>query len=188
MISIDEVKSQIEKAVPGVSLKVVRGTLLIENPKHLPDVAQFLKSSDYRMDYLSSVTAADYLKHLETVYHFYSVEKKSGPIVLRVRTDRNQPKIPSLVSIFRGAEYQERECFDMYGIVYEGHPDLRRIFMWDEFQGYPMRKDYVQEDSELLDKTDLAWLDRHGVKVTDEVRKLAENPPPPKKPGASAEA
>jgi NADH-quinone oxidoreductase subunit C len=86
--------------------------------------------------------------HLEAVYHLYSMEKKHGPVILRLRTaDRaDHAKVPSLTPIWRGCEFQEREAFDLFGIVFEGHPDLRRILMWDEFKDYPMRKDYVEPD------------------------------------------
>jgi NADH-quinone oxidoreductase subunit C len=86
--------------------------------------------------------------YLEAVYHLYSMALKSGPLVLRVRTgDRQeQVKLPSLTPVWRGCEFQEREVFDLFGIVFEGHPDLRRLLMWDEFQDHPMRKDYVEPD------------------------------------------
>jgi NADH-quinone oxidoreductase subunit C len=82
---------------------------------------------------------------LEAVYHLFSMEKKHGPVILRLRTvDRmDQTRMPSLTPVWRSAEFQEREIFDLYGIVFEGHPDLRRLLMWDEFQDHPMRKDYV---------------------------------------------
>src|SRR6185295_13795098 len=148
-MNVEEIKNQIESAIPGIKLKMVRDSILIENPADLPKAAAFLKDK-LLFDYLSSLTGADYLRYLETVYHLYSMEKKIGPLVIRVRTDRANPKTPSLVPIFRGAEYQEREAYDMYGIIYEGHPDPRRIFMWEGFEGFPMRKDYQQEDSETL--------------------------------------
>jgi len=182
-LTISEVKSSIEKVVSGIRLKQVRDSLLIEDPAKLPEVARFLKTSpDYKLDYLSSITASDFINYLESVYHLYSMEKKTGPLVLRVRVPRDNAKMPSLMPVFRGAEFQERENFDLYGIVYEGHPDLRRIFMWEGFEGHPMRKDYVQEDSETLDKDDIAWLDAHAVAIPDDIRKRAENPPEKKAP------
>jgi NADH-quinone oxidoreductase subunit C len=85
---------------------------------------------------------------LEAVYHLYSMELKHGPVILRLRTGNrtDQVHIPSLTPVWRGAEFQEREIFDLYGIVFEGHPDLRRILMWDGFRDHPMRKDYVEPD------------------------------------------
>ena len=86
--------------------------------------------------------------YLECVYHLYSVAKKHGPVVIRMRTANRSDmvELPSLTPIWRGAEFQEREVFDLYGIVFTGHPDLRRILMWDEFKDHPMRKDYVLPD------------------------------------------
>ena len=85
---------------------------------------------------------------LEAVYHLYSVEKKHGPVVIRLRTGdrRDHVELPSLTPIWRSAEFQEREVFDLYGIVFTGHPDLRRLLMWDGFKDHPMRRDYVDPD------------------------------------------
>ena len=85
--------------------------------------------------------------YLEAVYHLYSIKLKHGPLVIRMRApNRNDARLPSLTPVWRSAELQEREIFDLYGIKFDGHPDLRRILMWDEFTDYPMRKDYVQPD------------------------------------------
>jgi NADH-quinone oxidoreductase subunit C len=100
---------------------------------------------------------------LEAVYHVYSMEQKHGPVVLRLRTENRTDRthLPSLTPVWRSCEFQEREIFDLFGIVFDGHPDLRRILMWDGFKGFPMRKDYVEPDDyeyeptahdEVLDK------------------------------------
>jgi len=102
--------------------------------------------------------------YLEAVYHLYSMKLKHGPLIIRMRTaDRGEAaRLPSLTPIWRSAEFQEREIFDLYGIHFDGHPDLRRILMWDEFEDHPMRKDYVEPDDyeweptphdEVLEKT-----------------------------------
>jgi NADH-quinone oxidoreductase subunit C len=85
---------------------------------------------------------------LEAVYHLYSMALKHGPVILRLRTANRSDRVtlPSLTPVWRSCEFQEREIFDLYGIVFEGHPDLRRILMWDEFKDHPMRKDYVAPD------------------------------------------
>ncbi|HXC01070.1 MAG TPA: NADH-quinone oxidoreductase subunit C [Opitutaceae bacterium] len=85
---------------------------------------------------------------LEVVYHLYSMARKQGPVVLRVRTANrtDQVTLLSLTPVWRSCEFQEREIFDLFGVVFEGHPDLRRILMWDEFKDHPMRKDYVEPD------------------------------------------
>lgn len=85
---------------------------------------------------------------LEAVYHLFSVAKGQGPVVIRMRTVNrtDQVKLPSLTPVWRSAEFQEREIFDLFGIVFTGHPDLRRLLMWDEFKDHPMRRDYVEPD------------------------------------------
>ena len=86
--------------------------------------------------------------YLEAVYHLYSMAKKHGPVVLRMRTVNRTDKVelPSLTPVWRSAEFQEREVFDLFGIVFTGHPDLRRLLMWEEFKDHPMRRDYVEPD------------------------------------------
>jgi NADH-quinone oxidoreductase subunit C/D len=119
-------------------------------PKHLLATAQRLRD-DFGYDYLSSVTGVDYLPEnlMEVVYH---IRKSTGgsPLVLKAQLDRVNPVVSSLVSIYPGAEFQEREAWDLLGIKFEGHPDLRRILTWEGFYGHPLRKDwregYYEED------------------------------------------
>jgi NADH/F420H2 dehydrogenase subunit C len=168
-----DVKAKLEGQFPGIEIKIVNNALLLK-PEELLRVAKFLKESDeFKMNYLSCITAVDYLESLESVYNLYSVDKRTGPIFLKVRVPRNNPKIPSLFDLYRGAEYQEREAYDMMGIIYEGHPDLRRIFMWEGFEGHPLRKDYMPEDEDVLEWQDVEWLERHGVKVPEEYKEFA---------------
>jgi NADH-quinone oxidoreductase subunit C len=86
--------------------------------------------------------------YLEAVYHLYSVAKKHGPFVIRMRTANraDQVELPSFTPVWRSAEFQEREVFDLFGIVFTGHPDLRRLLMWEGFKDHPMRRDYVEPD------------------------------------------
>jgi NADH-quinone oxidoreductase subunit C len=86
--------------------------------------------------------------YLECVYHLFSMERRHGPVILRLRTGNrtDNVRLPSLTPVWRGCELQEREVFDLFGIQFEGHPDLRRILMWEGFQDHPMRKDYVEPD------------------------------------------
>lgn len=86
--------------------------------------------------------------YLEAIYHLYSIRLKRGPFVVRLRTEgrAESAPLPSLTPIWRSAELQEREIYDLYGICFEAHPDLRRILMWDEFTDFPMRKDYREPD------------------------------------------
>ncbi|MGA1235604.1 MAG: NADH-quinone oxidoreductase subunit C [Limisphaerales bacterium] len=86
--------------------------------------------------------------YLEAVYHLYSVALRHGPMILRARTEDRGEKVqlPSLTPVWRSCELQEREIYDLYGIQFEGHPDMRRLLMWEDFVDHPMRKDYVDPD------------------------------------------
>lgn len=151
--SLAELQSTIEQQLPGVSL-TVEGASLVVAAKDLSAVCRYLKDTErFRLDYLANLTAVDYPteQRMDVVYHLYSMEKKHGPIALIVKLPRQQPLVASVTPIWRGAEFQEREVYDLYGVTFEGHPDLRRILMWDGFEGHPMRKDYVPEDQNVLD-------------------------------------
>ena len=108
-------------------------------------VKQAVDGIEKEVDQISEEVIPGYL---EAVYHLYSIARKHGPVIIRMRTaDRTaETQLPSLTSIWRSAEFQEREIYDLYGIHFDGHPDLRRILMWDEFEDYPMRKDYREPD------------------------------------------
>src|SRR5687768_2345569 len=86
--------------------------------------------------------------YLEVVYHLYSMSLKHGPVIVRLRTTNrtDQVTLPSFTPVWRSCEFQEREVFDLYGVTFSDHPDLRRILMWDEYKDHPMRKDYVEPD------------------------------------------
>jgi NADH-quinone oxidoreductase subunit C len=100
---------------------------------------------DLRLDYLTDLTAVDYPKEnlLRLVYHLWSMRLMHG-FKLKVECDRASPTAPSVESIWRGANWLEREIFDLFGVGFEGHPDLRRIMMPDDWTGHPLRKDYAE--------------------------------------------
>lgn len=116
----------------------------IVSPDNLLEVMTALRD-EYSYDYLSSVTGVDYLPddRMEVVYHLYRSTGGSG-LVIKTQTPRNNAVVPSLVSIYPGADFQEREAWDLLGIRFEGHPDLRRILMWEGFEGHPLRKDWQE--------------------------------------------
>ena len=127
----------------------------VVTPEKLIEVATAARD-EMGYDYLSSVTGVDYLTDgkLEAVYHLYRTS--GGPaLALKVQTPRDNPVAPSLVSIYPGADFQEREAYDMYGIRFAGHPNLKRILMWEGFGGWPLRKDwkeaYYEQDTKPFD-------------------------------------
>ena len=116
----------------------------IVSADHLVEVATALRD-EMGYDYLSSVTGVDYLPddRMEVVYHAY--RSTGGPgLVFKTQVPRNNPVVPSLVPVYPGADFQEREAWDLVGIRFEGHPDLRRILMWEGFAGHPLRKDWQE--------------------------------------------
>ncbi len=122
--------------------------------------------------------------YLEVVYHLFSIALKQGPVIIRVRTGNRTDDVtaPSFTPIWRSCEFQEREVYDLFGVTFSGHPDLRRILMWDEFKDHPMRKDYVEPDDYEWEPTP------HGV-VLEKARQhypaaavVVETPTPAAKP------
>ena len=158
--SLEESQTLIESVLPGVGVQVESGYFVVES-KRLVALCRYLKDNDrFALDYLANLTAIDYPSdpaaggagRIEVVYHLYSMAKKHGPVALKVKLPRATPTVASVTPIWRGAEFQEREVYDLYGVTFDGHPDLRRILMWDGFEGHPMRKDYVVEDQNILEE------------------------------------
>ena len=146
----EELKLALEQLLPGVTIAVEGGALYVE-PKDLMAVCRRLKDNErFSLDYLADLTAVDYPPdRIDVIYHLYSMAKRHGPVTLKVKLPRATPAIASVTPIWRGAEFQEREAYDLFGVTFEGHPDLRRILMWDGFEGHPMRNDYVPEDQNM---------------------------------------
>ena len=118
---------------------------LMVSPDKLVEVATALRD-DIGFNYLSSVTGVDQIKdnQMEVVYHTYSIDQGGSALVLHVQVDRDNPVVPSLTPIWPGADFQEREAWDLLGIQFDGHHDLRRILTWDGFDGHPLRKDWKE--------------------------------------------
>lgn len=117
----------------------------IVNKENLVEVATALRD-EFGYDLLSNVTGVDYIAEnkMEVVYHAFRTTGGPG-LVFKVQVERVDPiELPSMVGIWAGAEYQEREIWDLYGIKFTDHPDLRRILLWEGFEGFPLRKDYKE--------------------------------------------
>jgi len=149
--SIDDAISHLKEQFPDAVSQDTRDGYqgVIVQKEKLRDVAQYIRDS-LGFDYLSSATAVDYLgegnhstDHLEMVYHAYRTTGGSA-LVFKAQTDRNAAEVPSLVPVWRGADFQEREVWDLYGIRFTDHPNLQRILLWEGFDGFPMRKDWKE--------------------------------------------
>jgi NADH/F420H2 dehydrogenase subunit C len=131
--------SQVEFQVQAEETKdftvVVPAASIVDVATHLRDHLGF--------DYLSDVTSVDHPDRFEVVYHLYSIKRGGGVLTLKVQlADKEHPEVESITPIWPGANYQEREVYDLMGISFKNHPDLRRIMMWDGFPGHPLRKDF----------------------------------------------
>jgi NADH-quinone oxidoreductase subunit C len=142
-LSGSEVAKQIEKKFAGSIVEATADSLLVK-AESLLEIAAYLKTTPgLDFDYLNAVTAVDYLDYFEVIYQLTSL-KHNHSLVLKVRCySRDNPILPSVVSLWRGADFQEREIYDLFGISFEGHPNLRRIVLWEGFQGHPLRKDFL---------------------------------------------
>jgi len=123
------------------AIESAAGQNLVIKSASLLDAVRVLHD-ELGFDYLHNVTSVDFPDRFEVIYHVSSIERQGVPLTLKVNADRQDPAVPSLVPVYRGADFQEREVYDMMGIRFLGHPNLRRILMWDGFQGFPLRKDY----------------------------------------------
>ncbi|HEY8909588.1 MAG TPA: NADH-quinone oxidoreductase subunit C [Desulfosporosinus sp.] len=135
------VNGEVEESF-GVLILKVKAQSIIETltaAKSFPNVP---------CDFLHDLSGSDLVDHFEVVYQLSSLR---GAQLLRVKAivDREKPVIDSVTSIWQGANFLEREAYDMFGIIFKGHPNLKRIYMWDDFEGYPLRKDYVTEPIEV---------------------------------------
>ena len=114
----------------------------ISNDKSL-DLFNYLKI-DQKYDLLSSVTSVDRISHFEVVYHLTSLQKNESLVIkIKCGEGRVDPKVKSVISVWRGAELQEREIYDLMGIMFEDHPNMKRLLLWENFEGHPLRKDFV---------------------------------------------
>ena len=147
-----EYNNAVPGAIIGTWADETDPALFVAPDKLLALLTHLRDSEGY--DFLSSVTCtdysayggklrADYSERFDTVYHLYSTSKGGGHISLHVRVPSDDT-VPSAISIYPGANLQEREVYDLYGIKFAGHPNLRRILLWEGFNGHPMRKDWKE--------------------------------------------
>ncbi len=126
-------------------------------PESIPAVMGHLRDDpEFRFDLLSSVTATDYISYFEVVYHLTSLPRNATAVIKsKVGFGREEATIPSVVDVWRGAELQEREVWDLMGIVFEGHPNHKRIMLWEGFPGHPLRKDFATYEQSIVPDAEL---------------------------------
>ncbi|HDR3888897.1 TPA: NADH-quinone oxidoreductase subunit C [Bacillus cereus] len=136
---VDSYINKLSKDVP---------TLVVEPSKYY-EVMELLRSHEgLAFDYMSELHATDFVTHMEVYVHLFSYGKKQS-VAVKVKLDREAPQVESVTPLWKGADWPEREAYDLLGIVFEGHPNLSRILMPDDWVGYPLRKDYEPYDVEV---------------------------------------
>jgi len=154
-VTLRKIREQFGERIIETHSRLGEDTVIIQ-PQVLVPVSTFLKGDpDLDYNFLMDLTAVDYL-HLkkkprfEVVYHFFSLAKKHR-VRIKVPAEAKNPEVDSIVSLWAGADWYEREVWDMFGIKFRGHPNLKRILMYEEFQGHPLRKDYpIQKRQPLI--------------------------------------
>lgn len=151
-LAVELVRTQVaEDAIDEAYINELDGhrpTLIVRGDRLRATAALMQSHPSLRMDYLRNVSGVDYETHLEVVYHLASLQS-GQEIALKVKTDREAPSVPSVVPVWATANWNEREIYDLLGIDFPGHPDLRRIMMPDNWVGHPLRKDYEPLDPEV---------------------------------------
>ena len=142
-MNVEELKQKITELLPGALFEEGGQwlTINIEPNEWLPFAKQLRHDAALQFDFLFCLTCIDWKTHLTMVYHFTST-KYRHMLVVKVKLDRNVPSIDTVCDIWRTAEFHEREVYDLFGVKFNNHPDLRRLFMTDEWNGWPLRKDY----------------------------------------------
>ena len=143
VLSGEEVARRIDDAFPGTTVRRTDTDVWIRQ-ESLLEVARFLKE-DPTLDFafLTAVTAVDYVEYFELVYHLLSMRHNHSAVVKTDCVGRDDPTVSSVVSVWQGADLQEREIWDLMGIRFDGHPNMKRILLWEGFPGHPLRKDFL---------------------------------------------
>ena len=142
-LSANEIAARLQEQFPGSIVESGPNSLLVKS-ESLLEIATFLKTTPgLDFDYLAAITAVDYYDYFEVIYQLTSLQHNHSLVVKTRCYERENPSLPSVVSLWRGADFQEREIYDLMGISFDGHPNLKRIVLWEGFAGHPLRKDYL---------------------------------------------
>ncbi len=142
-LSGKEVAAKLEQQFPASVVESNKDYLLVKK-QELFNIISYLKDNpEFEFNFLACMSGVDYFDYFEVVYHLVSMVHNHS-IVIKTRCyGRENLIIPSIVELYRSANAQEREIYDLLGVRFEGHPNMKRIFLWDGFQGHPLRKDFI---------------------------------------------
>ncbi len=140
-----DVARLINEALSGAALNHNETDVWIDSDTVL-DVCRFVYE-DPALDFASlhAITAVDYIEYFEIIYHLVSLRKNHSAVLKTRCYGREEPSISSVTSVWQGADLQEREIWDLMGINFEGHPNMKRILLWEGFPGHPLRKDFIEQ-------------------------------------------
>ncbi|MEW6233776.1 MAG: NADH-quinone oxidoreductase subunit C [Candidatus Omnitrophota bacterium] len=140
----------LEHVITGDEKKGLRDPFILARTDALPEICLFLRDDPRTAcETLHCISAVEWPEYFESVYHLRSMQYRHWAI-LKVRAAKDDPRVPSVASVWPAADWLERECYDLMGIVYEGHPNLKRILLDEAWEGHPLRKDYVMPTHEHL--------------------------------------
>lgn len=142
MMTNEEIKSHIAASHEGAVFDESGEWLVLQlEPSSWKEMARELKDGPMKMDYLFCLTCIDWKTHLTMVYHLTSTAHRHT-LVVKSNLNRESPETDTVTDLWRTAEFHEREAFEMFGVRFAGHPDLRRLILEDDFKGFPLRKDF----------------------------------------------
>ena len=138
-----ELAERLSAAAPG-AVEEWSGDSVWVRPARIEEAARFLRDEpELDFQFLNSISAVDFIDHFQVVYHLTSFRRRHAAVVKARVFGRESPSLPSVYHVWRGADFQEREVWDLMGIRFEGHPNLKRIMLWEGFEGHPLRKDFL---------------------------------------------
>jgi NADH-quinone oxidoreductase subunit C len=139
----EETARTIVQTFPGSVESADRSSIIVDST-FLYQIAEHLKNAaDLDFNFLSDITSVDYEDYFEVIYHLVSLNH-NHMLTLKTRCyNKDNPQVPSVVKLWRSADFQEREVYDLMGITFNGHPNMKRLLLWEGFEGHPLRKDYL---------------------------------------------
>ena len=139
----EELAQRVQSAVRD-SVEEWDGDAVWVRPASIEGVARFLKDDpELDFQFLNAISAVDFIEHFEVIYHLTSLRRQHTAVIKTRVFGRQDLSLPSVYHVWRGADFQEREVWDLMGIRFEGHPNMKRIMLWEGFEGHPLRKDFL---------------------------------------------
>lgn len=139
----EDAARRINDAIPGAAVDFDQTAVWVK-PESILESARLLKHDEsLDFSFLNAISAVDYVEYFEMVYHLLSLRRNSSLVVKSRLYGRENLEVPSVYDVWKGADLQEREVWDLMGIHFDGHPNLKRILLWEGFPGHPLRKDFL---------------------------------------------